>query len=95
MTKNIEDYIYNRRKLAWYENHRQNDTELISYLKNLQDKTIKAIETLPKQVSKTVLFMYYIEGIGIKGISNYLHFSQVYVSKIKSRALKALSKITI
>jgi DNA-directed RNA polymerase specialized sigma subunit len=93
MPKNIDDYIYNRRKLAWCERDAEKHKDEIIYIKSLQESTIKAIETLPKSIWKTILFMFYIEGISIEGIANYLHFSQVYISKMKSRALKELTKL--
>ena len=92
MLKNIEDYIYNKRKLAWCEQNAEGNMDTILRIRHLQKQTIEAIESLPKSIWKTVLFMYYIEGISIEGIANYLHFSQVYISKIKSRALRELSK---
>ena len=92
MPQSIENYTYLMRKLRFFEN-KPEYANLLAETQIQLKSIVDHIDLLPKSVYKTVLFMFYIENISITGIANYLHFSEIWVKKIKQKALKLYTKI--
>ena len=88
----LDEIIYIRRKLKWLERSKLFDENYVSSIKESLQRTIAAIDRLPKTLMKTVIFAYYVEGLSIRSIANQLNFSGVYISKIKQRATKLMKQ---
>jgi DNA-directed RNA polymerase specialized sigma subunit len=83
----MEQLQFLRKKLLWMQKHNITDA---SNLQQQIQTIFDAIDKLPKPIMKTVILMYYLEGLSVQAIARSLNFSYVYISKTKSTALTIL-----